>query len=143
MHSHGLEQARHPWPRRPHRDGRHRDTLVDLGGHILSQGSSAPVHRYAQPWTGLDAPIGGTDKVIQAIRDMSEDPKEQGVADRVLAMLFREANGIAQIASRNSLDTYQQVARRHHLTSADFYQTDHPAMQLDWDRGVQVTEDVA
>ncbi len=92
---------------------------------------------------GLDTPIGGTEKVIQAICDMSEDPKEQGVADRVLAMLFREANGIAQIASRNSLDMYKQVARRHHLTSADFYQTDHPAMQLDWDRGVQVTEDVA
>lgn len=71
---------------------------------------------------GLDTPIGGTEKVIQAIRDMSEDPKEQGVADRVLAMLFRQANGIAQIASRNSLDRYQQVARRHHLTSADFYQ---------------------
>jgi len=25
---------------------------TDLGNHILSQGSSAPVHRYAQPWTG-------------------------------------------------------------------------------------------
>jgi len=28
MHSHRLEQARSPWPRGPHGDGRHRDTLV-------------------------------------------------------------------------------------------------------------------
>jgi hypothetical protein len=75
---------------------------------------------------GLDTPIGGTDKVNEAIREMSADPKDRGAADRVLAMLFRDANGIAQTASRNSVDLYRQVARRYHLTSVDFHQTDQP-----------------
>lgn len=87
---------------------------------------------------GLDTAIGGTDKVNRAIRKMSEDTKDRGVADRVIGMLFREANGIDQIASRNSMDTYRQVARRYNLTSADFYQRDEPPICLDWNRGLQV-----
>jgi hypothetical protein len=103
---------------------------------------STTAHHYFEA-AGLDTPIGGTEKIVQAIRAMSEDPDDRGVADRVIAMLYREANGIDQSASRNSLDLYQQVARRHDLTAADFYQTDQPSVRLDWDRGVQVTEEVA
>jgi len=88
---------------------------------------------------GLNTPIGGTDKIIQAIREMSKDPKDRGVADRVVAMLFYEANGLPQIASRNSVDLYRQVARRYHVTSADFHQIDQPPVHLDWDRGIQVS----
>lgn len=88
---------------------------------------------------GFNTPIGGTDAIIQAFREMSEDPKDRGVADRVLAMLFREANGLPQIASRNSVDLYRQVARRYHVTSAEFGQIDQPPVHLDWNRGIQVS----
>jgi len=92
---------------------------------------------------GLDTPVGGVDKIIRALQEMSEDSKDQGVADRVIAMLFREANGIPQAASRNSLETYNGVARRSHLSAADFYQRGQSSMHLDWDRGIQVIEAAA
>jgi hypothetical protein len=109
--------------------------LVDI---LKEETMSTTAHHYFEA-AGLDTPVGGTEKIVQAVRDMSRDPDDRGVADRVIAMLFRDANGIAQTASRNSLDLYQQVARRHHLTAADFYQTDQPTMHLDWDRGIQVS----
>jgi hypothetical protein len=109
--------------------------LVDI---LKEETMSTTAHHYFEA-AGLDTPVGGTEKIVQAVRDMSGDPDDRGVADRVIAMLFRDANGIAQTASRNSIDLYQVVARRHHLTAADFYQTDQSPMHLDWDRGVQVT----
>jgi hypothetical protein len=110
---------------------------------ILREDSMTTIAKHYFTTAGLDTPVGGTDKIIQAIQDMSEDPNDRNVADRVIAMLFREANGVSQTTSRNSLEKYQQVARRYHLTAADFYRTDQPSVRLDWDRGVQVTEELA
>ncbi len=101
--------------RRPLKEREAGTTIVDLTQETTMNHIAEHYFRMA----GMDTAVGGTGKVRTALQAMSNRPRPPKVSNQVLAMLWREANGLPQTAQR-SLDRYRQVARDYGLTAADF-----------------------
>ena len=75
------------------------------------------------------------DKVEQTAPRDPIDEANKKMADKMIGILMRDAIGLPQVASEETVREHRALARQYGLTPADLTVSDRPTIALDYQSG--------